>query len=182
MPSFQACLSCTLSCWQLLIPFPQEEERMQISCRWHMRSLAAMPIYLLLVCCLKVNSHSRIILILLLFSGGRGNSEVSKEVNQPSQSGNPTESWESCFVFIKDATWQHSNRKSWEMGKRIMPSTYERMKKLQCCRLRDQGVERPWVDRLSRKVNKHSQPWNQLVRYERRLHKVHIRQTFQDML
>lgn len=37
--------------------------------------------YSLLVCCLKVNSHSGITLILLLFSGGRSNSEVSKEVN-----------------------------------------------------------------------------------------------------
>lgn len=99
--------------------------------------------YSLLVCRLKVNSHSGIILILLLFSGGRGNSEVSKEVNQPSQSGNSTESWESCFVFIEDATWCNSNRKSWEMGKRIMPSAQERLQQLQCCRLRDQGVDRP---------------------------------------
>lgn len=68
--------------------------------------------YSLVVCRLKVNSHSGIILILLLYSGGRGNGEVSKEVNQPSQSGNSTESWESCFVFIEDATWCNSNRKS----------------------------------------------------------------------
>ena len=140
--------------------------------------------YSLLVCRLKVNSHSGIILILLLFSGGRGNSEVSKEVNQPSQSGNSTESWESCFVFIKDTTWCNSNRKYWEIGKRIMPSAQERLKKMQCCRLRDEGVERPWVDGLSRKVNKHGQPWNGPVGElrQRRLHKVHIQQTLQDML
>lgn len=66
--------------------------------------------YSLLVCCLKMNGHSGIILILLLFSGGRSNSEVSKEVNQPSQSGNSTESWESCFFFIKDTTCYNSNR------------------------------------------------------------------------
>lgn len=58
-------------------------------------SRAATRHYSLFVCRLKVNSHSGVILILMLLSGGRGNSEVSKEVNQPSQTGNATESWES---------------------------------------------------------------------------------------
>lgn len=69
------------------------------------------------------------------------------------------------------------------------------MKKLQCCRLKDQGVERSWVDGLSRKAldgnqtigpypYKHGQCRNGSVDelWQRRLHKVHIQQTFQDML
>lgn len=106
--------------------------------------------YSLLVCSLKMDSHSRIILILLLFSDGRGNSEVSKEVNQPSQSGNSTESWEPCFCFIEDTAWCNSNRKTWEMENNNACCTVK-AEELQYCRLWEQGVEGPAVDELSSK-------------------------------